>query len=160
MPLHSHTDDLHTMRDDMNAFIIGHGLKQFLGYVEGELPSVLWENTQNPESWKDFVELAQASGTKFVTLHDEVLSREDIDYLIEQLRTSSFPSDEELEEARWLKAHVGKTGFVQIGFPHQGAMFLFELATDWYDRYQRLLELAEDIGGIVLNDESDQGGNF
>ncbi|MEO8725560.1 MAG: hypothetical protein ABI383_05505 [Acidobacteriaceae bacterium] len=159
MPLNSNTDDLHILRDDMNAFILGHGLKQFLGYVEGEVPSVLWENTRNPESWKDFVELAQASGTKLVTLHDEVLTREDIDYLIEQLRTSSFPSDEELEEARWLKAHIGKTGFVQIGFPHQGSMFLFELATDWYDRYQRLLELAEDIGGIVLNDESD-GGNF
>ncbi len=155
MPLHSHADDMHSLRDDMNAFIIGHGLKQFQGYVEGEVPSVLWENTQNPDSWKDFVELAQASGAKFVTVHDETLTREDLDFLIEQLRTSAFPNEEELDEARWLKPYVGKTGFVQLGFSHQGSMFLFELSTEWYDRYQRLIELAEDIGGIVMNDESE-----
>ncbi|MBV9669917.1 MAG: hypothetical protein JOZ43_03085 [Acidobacteriales bacterium] len=156
MPLHSHSDDLHGTLDDMNAFIFGHGLKQFRGYVEGEVPSVLWEESGNPESWKDFVELAQASGAHFVTVHDEVLMREDLDYLVEQLRTSNYPNEEDLDEARWLRAHVGKTGFVQLGFPQQGTMFLFELSTEWYDRYQHLLELAEDIGGIMMGDESDQ----
>jgi len=156
MPLHSHSDDLHSTRDDMNAFIFGHGLKQFRGYVEGEVPSVLWEEeSDNPDSWKDFVELAQASGAKFLTVHDEVLTREDLDYLIEQLRNTNYPSEEDVEDARWLRAHVGKTGFVQLGFPHHGAMFLFELSTEWYDRYQHLIELAEDIGGIMLGDESD-----
>ena len=140
----------------MNAFIFGHGLKQFRGYVEGEVPSVLWEEeSDNPDSWKDFVELAQASGAKFLTVHDEVLTREDLDYLIEQLRNTNYPSEEDVEDARWLRAHVGKTGFVQLGFPHHGAMFLFELSTEWYDRYQHLIELAEDIGGIMLGDESD-----
>jgi len=138
----------------MNAFIYGHGMKQFHGYVEAEVPSVLWDYANQPESWKDFVELAQAAGVSFLTIHDEVLTRDDLDYLIDQLRTSSFPNDEELDEARWLKTYVGKTGFVQLGFSKEGVMYVWEISTEWYDRYQRLLELAEDIGGIVL-DESD-----
>ena len=33
-------------------------------------------------------------------------------------------------------------------------MFLCEASTDWYDRYQHLLEVSEDFGGIPI-DESD-----
>jgi hypothetical protein len=32
---------------------------------------------------------------------------------------------------------------------------LYETGTDWYDRYQRLVELSDDFGGIPI-DEPDQ----
>ena len=51
-----------------------------------------------------------------------------------------------MEEARWLRNYVGKTGFIQLGWPHQGIMFLFEATTEWYERYQHLLDLVEDFG--------------
>jgi hypothetical protein len=36
-------------------------------------------------------------------------------------------------------------------------MFLFEVATDWYDSFQDLLEQISDLGGIVVDDrESDE----
>ena len=63
--------------------------------------------------------------------------------------------EDDIEEARWLRAYVGKTGFVQIGFPYQGTIFLYEVSTEWYDRYQRLVDAAEEFGGIVI-DETDQ----
>jgi hypothetical protein len=31
-------------------------------------------------------------------------------------------------------------------------MFLFEVATDWYDSFQDLLETISDLGGIVVDD--------
>jgi len=31
-------------------------------------------------------------------------------------------------------------------------MFLFEIATEWYDSFQDLLETVTDIGGIVVDD--------
>jgi hypothetical protein len=34
-------------------------------------------------------------------------------------------------------------------------MFTFEVSSDWYDRYQRLLDMAEEFGSIMI-DESDQ----
>jgi hypothetical protein len=34
-------------------------------------------------------------------------------------------------------------------------MFLCEVSTEWYDRYQRLLEVSDEFGGLTM-DEPDQ----
>jgi hypothetical protein len=78
-----------------------------------------------------------------------------LDSLLENLSNAEFSNDEDLEDARWLKTYLGKTGFVQLGFAHQGVMMVYEASTEWYDRYQRLVEMAEDFGGIPI-DEPDQ----
>jgi hypothetical protein len=36
-------------------------------------------------------------------------------------------------------------------------MFLYESATDWYDQFQELMETVSDLGGIVIDDDSDDG---
>ena len=149
------TDDLSSLKDDMKAFIEGHGMRRFRGFVDEEIPTVEWEDTENPDSWKDFVEMAKASGAPFLTVNDDVLEREELDFLVERLRNSNYPNDEDLDEARWLRAYIGKTGYIQLGYPFQGLMFIYEVSTDWYDRYQRLVEVAEEFGGITI-DESDQ----
>jgi hypothetical protein len=118
------------------------------------MTSVMWESGENPESWKDFVEVAKASGAAFVTMNDFVLHREDLDFLLDRLRYSTYTTPEDMEEARWLRSIEGRTGFVQIGWPYQGVMFTFEASTDWYERYQRLLDLAEESG--IMIDETDQ----
>jgi hypothetical protein len=148
-------DDLSSLKEDMIAFIEGHGMRRFRGYVSDEMSSVTWDPGDNPESWKDFVEVAKASGSAFLTMNEFVLQREDLDYLIERLRAGQYTNAEDLEEARWLRAYLGRTGFVQLGWPYQGILFLYEVSNDWYDRYQRLLDLAEECGGITI-DEPDQ----
>ncbi len=148
-------DDLTSLKDDMTAFIEGHGMRRFSGYVGEDVPTVEWEAGENPESWKDFVELAKTAQVSFLTMNDLVLDRDDIDYLINRLRSAPYSNEEDVEEARWLRTYVGKTGFIQLGWAYQGFMFTFEVSTDWYDRYQRLLDMAEEFGSIMI-DESDQ----
>jgi hypothetical protein len=91
-------------------------------------------------------------------MSDITLEKEDVESLLEDLRDLNFPDSEttDVEEAEYLVNYVGKTGFVQLGFSHQGVMFLHESATEWYERYQRLLETAEDFGSIVLEDDSEE----
>jgi hypothetical protein len=151
-----HSDNLHSLKDDMVAFIAGHGLRRMPAYVTEEVPTVLFEE-DNPDGWKDFVEHAKAAGAAFVTMSDVVLEKTDVAILIEQLRDHSFSDDEDidLDDAESLIKHVGKTGYLQLGFAHQGVMFLFETSTEWYDRFQDLMEAATDIGGVVL-DERDE----
>jgi len=148
-------DDLTNLKDDMTAFIEGHGLRRFHGYVTDEVQSVMWDPGDNPESWKDFVELAKAAGAVFLTMNDVALEKEELDFLVERLRNSNYPNEEDLDDARWLRSYVGRVGFVQLGFSHQGTVFLFEVSTEWYDRYQRLVDVAEEVAGIVI-DETDQ----
>jgi hypothetical protein len=149
------SDDLSGLKDDMIAFITGHGLLRFRGYVGDEAQSVMWDPNDHPDSWKDFVELAKASGAPFLTMSDVLLEGRDLDRLVERLRNQPYGDDEDMEDARWLRTYVGKTGFVQLGFPYQGTLFLYEASTHWYERYQRLLDLVDEFGGVVI-DGSDQ----
>jgi hypothetical protein len=146
-------DNLISLKDDMIAFVAGHGLLRMSGYVPDDVPTVLFEE-ENSDGWKDFVELAKASGASFVTMSEVVLEKADIAILIERIRDQVYPDDEspEIDDAERLVRHVGKIGYLQMGFAHQGVMFLFEIATDWYDSFQDLLETVADLGGIVVDD--------
>ena len=149
-------DNLITLKDDMIAFIAGHGLRRLPGYVTEEVPSVLFEE-ENSDSWKDFVEHAKAAGAPFITMSEVVLEKTDIAILLEQLRDQNFPDDEatEIEDAEYLVNHVGKVGYLQLGFAHQGVMFLCETATEWYDRFQTLMETVGELGSIVVDDRDE-----
>jgi hypothetical protein len=148
-------DDLTTVKDDMTAFIEGHGMRRFPGHVGDDVQSVLWDTAAKHDSWKDFVELAKSAGSTFLTMNEVVLTQEDVDFLVESLRNGNYMNEDDLEEARWLRSYVGKTGFVQLGWPHQGIVFLCEISTTWYEHYQRLVELAEEFGGFAI-DEADE----
>ena len=148
-------DDLTSLKDDMTAFIEGHGMRRFHGYVSDEVTSIMWDPRGNVDGWKDFVELAKASGAAFLTMNDVVLDREDVDFMVERLKNSNYTNEEDVDEARWLRTYIGKTGFLQLGWPHQGTMFLCEVSTEWYDRYQRLLDVAEEYGGIMIDEPDD-----
>ena len=150
------SDNLLSLKDDMVAFIAGHGLRRMPAYVTEEVPTVLFED-DDADAWKDFVEHAKAAGTPFITMSEVVLEKTDVTILLEQLRDHTFSDDEEidLDDAQSLMKHVGKAGYLQLGFAHQGVMFLFETSTDWYDRFQDLMEAASDIGGLVVDDRDE-----
>ena len=148
------TDNLLSLKDDMVAFIAGHGLHRLPGYVTEDVPSILWEGNGNPESWKDFVEMAKHVGAPFVTFSEMSLEREELDALVEEAGEMNFPDEEatELVEAQWLRKYAGNLGYIQLGFVYQGLVFLHETTTEWYERFQTLLEDVESFQDIVIDD--------
>jgi hypothetical protein len=147
-------DNLTSLKDDMVAFIAGHGLQRLPGYVTEDIPSVLWEGQGNPDSWKDFVEMAKHVGAAFVTFSEMTLDREELDELIEQANEMNFPDEEtaELVEAKWLRKYSGMVGYIQLGFVYQGLAFLHETTTEWYERFQALVEDLESFQDILIDD--------
>jgi len=147
-------DNLIQLKDDMVAFIEGHGLRRVPAYVTEEIPSVVWEDRDNPESWKDFVEIAKHVGAPFVTFSDITLKDEELEDLIEEASEMNFPDEEaaELVEAEWLKKYVGKVGYIQLGYVYQGVCFLHETTTEWYERFQTLLEDIEAFNDLVIGE--------
>lgn len=153
------SDNLLTLKDDMIAYIAGHGLRRIPAFVSEDLPSILWEDENNPDSWKEFVETAKAAGAAFLTMSEVTLEAEDIHLLIEQIQEMNFPEEEngELEHAQAILSHAGKIGFLQLGFAHQGVVFVHEASTDWYEQYQELLESIDDLSDIVFEQGDDDG---
>jgi hypothetical protein len=151
-------DNLLSLKDDMVAFIEGHGMRRFPGFVSEDIPSILWEDETNSDSWKDFVEMAKTASAAFLTMSESLLEKEDLELLIEHIRDQNFPDEEapELDEVQYLVNYVGKLGYVQLGFAYQGVVYLHESSTPWYDRYQQLLEAVEDFGDIVIESRGDE----
>lgn len=151
-----HPDNLISLKDDMVAFIAGHGMRRLPAYIGDEVPTVVFED-DSPDAWKDFVEHAKAAGAPFVTMSEVVLKKADLALVMEQLQGEDLPPElsDELEDAQYLVNHVGKIGYLQLGFAHQGVMFMFETATDWYDNFQSLLDTVTDLGTVML-DEYDE----
>ncbi len=148
------TDNLLSLKDDMVAFIEGHGLRRLPGYVTEDIPSILWEGRGNPDAWKDFVEMAKHVGAPFVTFSEMTMEREELDALIEEAGEMNFPDEEatELVEAKWLRKYAGMLGYIQLGFVYQGLVFLHETTTEWYERFQTLVEDIEAFQDIVIDD--------
>ena len=73
----------------------------------------------------------------------------ELDALIEEAGEMNFPDEEatELVEAQWLRNYAGMLGYLQLGFVYQGFIFLHETTTEWYERYQALLE---DLGHVSV----------
>jgi hypothetical protein len=151
-------DDLHSLKDDMVAFIEGHGMRRLPAYVTDDIPTILWEDETKPDSWKDFVEMAKSASAPFLTMSEIVLEKQDLELLLEQIREENYSDEEppELQEAQYLVNYVGKVGYIQLGFAHQGILFVHESATEWYERYQHLLEFVEDFGDLVFGEDEDE----
>lgn len=150
-------EDLASIKDDMIAFIAGHGMRRMNAYVSEEVPTVIFEG-DDIDGWKDFVEDAKAANAPFITMSEVVLEPEDVATLIEQIRNQNFPDNEapELHEAQELTEHVGQTGYLQLGFSQGGVMYLFETATEWYDHFQHLMETISELGQIIVDDPDDE----
>lgn len=149
------TSSLLSLKDDMIAFIEGHGMFRFKGYVDENVPTVSWDDEENPDSWKDFVEAAKAAGAQFLTMSDATLERDDIELLMEQLEDQEYPdpSHQDMEDISELEKYAGKVGYVQLGFAHHGVMFLHETTTPWYERFQEMVERVDALSDIVIEDE-------
>ena len=150
-----------SLKDDMVAFIEGHGLRRIPAYVGEEVPTVLWDDEENADGWKDFVETAKAAGAPFLTMSEVRLDKVDLELLIEELQEAGFPDHDtpELEEAQALATYVGKVGYIQLGFAHQGVVFLHESTTSWYERYQGLLESLDGFSSMPFGDDADEEEN-
>jgi hypothetical protein len=150
-------DDLISLKDDMVAFIEGHGMQRLPGFITEDVPTVLWDGKDNPDSWKDFVEMAKHAGAPFVTFSEVTLEHEELDALVEEANETNYPDEEasELVEADWLRKYTGMLGYIQLGFVYQGLVFLHETTTEWYERYQALLEDIESFSDIVIEDHHD-----
>jgi len=44
---------------------------------------------------------------------------------------------------------------LQLGFSFQGVMYVYETSTEWYDRFQELMESLDGFGGNIIVDNRD-----
>lgn len=156
-------DNLAVLKDDMVAFIEGHGMRHFPATISKDMPRVWWDeplsdrNAAEPvhasskESWKDFVEMAKTAGAYMVGIAEERLDRAALEMLSEGLR--EFADSESLageaEKLDELFRQVGKIGHIELAFAHQGVLFAHDTATDWYREYRDMIDTIDALQSFI-----------
>lgn len=153
------SDNLLNLKDDMVAFIEGHGMRHFPALIPEDTPRVWWNDSeategihQGPnESWKDFVEMAKTVGARMVCIGEDMLEKTVLELLINELQEISGGDGfgVQAEKASDLFMQVGKLGHIELAFAHEGILFVHETATEWYKRYRELVETVEHLQDIL-----------
>lgn len=160
------TENLAALKDDMIAFIEGHGMRRFPALIPEDTPRVWWEDADgqtdsSSDSWKDFVETAKAVGASMVCIAEDRLERITLELLASELEdvASAEAYAAEMEKIDTLYPQVGKVGHLELAFAHQGVLFVHETATSWYQDYRQLLDTLEeltDFSASVFDDEDEE----
>ncbi len=166
-------DDLIALKDDMVAFIEGHGMRHFPALIPEDTPRIWWNDPdsasiagdthENPrESWKDFVEMAKAAGAPMVCIGEDTLDKTTLELLTTEFQEMSSAESfgPELEKLERLFSQVGKLGHIELAFAHQGILFVHESATGWYRRYRELVDMIDNLQDLIekaYEDEDDEG---
>ncbi|HEX4022958.1 MAG TPA: hypothetical protein VHX63_17565 [Acidobacteriaceae bacterium] len=145
------TDNLTLLKDDMIAFIEGHGIRHFPALIPEDVPRVWWNDPTNMESWKDFVEMAKTVNVPLIMIGEDPLEKATLEMLLEELQelTSLNEMVADIEEAQRLQMHVGKIGHIELAFAHEGFLFVHETVTGWYSQYRHLVETIDYMQDVL-----------
>jgi hypothetical protein len=155
-------DNLIALKDDMIAFIEGHGMRHFPAVIPEDTPRIWWndpestdvsENTSesSKESWKDFVEMAKTTGASMVCIGEDTLDKTTLEMLGVELENFSDTEafGREMANLTNLYAQAGKLGHIELAFAHQGILFVHETSTKWYRQYREMVETIDTLQELI-----------
>lgn len=158
------SDNLNALKDDMVAFVEGHGMRHFPALIPHDTPRVWWHNAgpigalsyiheSSKEDWKDFVEMAKSVGAAMVLIGEDSVDKTTLDLLASELEDFSDAETfaREMERLDSLLRQVGKLGHIELAFAHQGILFVHESSTEWYRQYREIVDTIEDLQDLTEN---------
>ena len=152
--------NLDVLKTEIREHLEGRKLAIFHGYSRAmdSMPMVFWDTHRYPD-YKQFLDTAEAAGTKMMVLHAREFSALLVDNALDQLEDGDFlPEDRRAVERRLrdLRAYDGFTCAIELSFDQNGRVYMFELRTEWYDEFS---ELLDEIDSSIPDpdDEGDEG---
>ena len=165
------SNNLTSLKDDMIAFIEGHGMRHFPALIPEDTPRVWWSDPEaaddnapsSKESWKDFVEMAKTAGAPLVCIGEDSVDRTTLELLASELQdiSSAEASGPEMDKLNRLFLEIGKVGHIELAFAHQGILFVHETQTEWYREYRAMVNTVDSLQELIENaleedDEDDE----
>jgi len=153
------SNNLTPLKDDMIAFIEGHGMRHFPALIPEDTPRVWWSDPEaaddnapsSKESWKDFVEMAKTAGAPLVCIGEDSVDRATLELLAGELQDMSNTEDSglEMDKLNRLFLQIGKVGHIELAFPHQGILFVHETQTEWYREYRAMVNTIDSLQELI-----------
>ena len=162
--------DLDKLKKQLPAEIESRGFVVFHGQSRADLDTgvVFWDTNQQP-NYSDFLDCAHKLNVKVIVLNSRALEKAAVDDVQEELDAFEIPREERRDLERRLKAlrpYCGFTGTVELSFDFNGAIYLFELRSEFMNELLAVMnELDNGLfppAGGYGDDEPDPGpgGSF
>ncbi len=155
------SNNLTSLKDDMIAFIEGHGMRHFPALIPEDTPRVWWHDQETAddaaqsakESWKDFVEMAKTAGAPLVCIGEDSVDRTTLELLASELQDISSPeaSGPEMDKLNRMFLEIGKVGHIELAFAHEGILFVHETQTEWYREYRAMVNTVDGLQEFIEN---------
>lgn len=164
------SENLLALKDDMVAFIEGHGMRHFPAAIPEDVPRIWWNDggaatpdtgkaslvQSSTDSWKDFVEMAKSVGAPMVCIGEDRLDKSTLELLAAEIEEISDADEseadraaEEMEKVHRLFLQIGKVGHIELAFAHQGVLFVHETTAEWYRDYREMVETVDHLQGLL-----------
>jgi hypothetical protein len=131
--------NLNTLKREILDYLETSGFAVFRnapGGLEG-FPLVLWDVEQYPD-FQMFLETARKANAGMILFATREFEADDIDEILEQLEDSEMERDERRgveSRLREMRAYTGITCSLELGFGHDGRLYVYEVRPDWYDEF-------------------------
>ncbi len=158
--------DLDSLKREILEYLDASGFavfRSFAGGLEG-LPMVGWDADAYPD-YRMFLDTAKKVNSNLILLASTQFDAADeVDGQLEELEDCEITREDRREYERRLReyrVHDGNTATIELGFDHNGRLYVYEVAADWYEEF---MELAEELTSLLPatseDDESGMGGFY
>ena len=143
------------------GFVVFHGCSRRLE----EIHCIEWDTQRYPD-YRLFLAAARQAGAKMVVFHHREFTSGHIDHALDQLEEAETePEDRRRIERslRELGAYESFTCTIEISFEFGQRLYFFDLRSEWYQGYERLMDeidvsIPED--GYDDEDDGSMGGYY
>ena len=152
------TYDLDNLKQELLDYIESEGFAVFRcqpGTLES-LPTIFWDSDGFPD-YKGFLRVAKVSEARVIVFAQREFSTDEIDDALEQLQSCEFGREEYRSIERnlnELRSFAGSTCSIEMAFDYQGRMYVYELATEWF---QTFVDLSELLMAASSEDDGEEG---
>jgi len=151
--------NLDAMKDEVEKYLLEQGFNVFYGQSRllDSLPIIYWDCDRYPD-FRKYLSVAKSGDARVVVFNHREFRADSIDDALDRLEASGMPHDESRTIERRLKdlrVYEGFTCTLELSFDYQGRIYVFEMATEWYDELSDILEEIDVFG--VGEDEDDEG---
>jgi hypothetical protein len=156
--------DLETLRTEILTDLKSSGVPVFYASHRAldPLNQVFWDVEHHPD-FRAFVAVARQAGGKLISFHHHALSVDQIDEALDQLEDSDYTREEKRHyetRLKKLRDYEGFTCSVELSFPLEGKLYVFEVHTDWYESLNDILSELEVASEEDEEDDGALGGYF
>jgi hypothetical protein len=157
------TDNLDSLKQELLDYIAAEEFGIFKGQTGGneDFPKIYWDTEHHPD-YQAYLNVAKHAGVSVIIFAHREFEASEIDDALEQVEDCEFGRDERRSienNLADLRAFAGSTCVIEMAFSYQGHMYVYELATEWFQTFMEISDLL--IAASTASDGEDEpDGSF